>query len=102
MKRALLFERVADFGKLDDLTRLLEGLTFTDGEQGAEILLQGVDKDELLKQLQKENQNQKMMIEELMRENEELKRTRVAEPKNNAKVWILLLFFGFHCSNHIK
>ena len=57
------------------MTKLLEGLTFTESEQGTGIHSSGADKGEVIKQLQ-------IQIEALKRENEELK-ARIEGPGNN-------------------
>ena len=59
------------------MTRLLEGLNFTETDQGAENQ-QGVDAVELLEQKEKEIEEQKKEIEEQKKEIEEQKK-RIAE-----------------------
>ena len=59
------------------MTRLLEGLTFTETESLAENQL-GVDAVELLKKKEKKIEDMKRAIEELQKENEEQKK-RIGE-----------------------
>ena len=64
------------------MTKLLEGLTVTDSGQGAEAQSNNVDKDEVIKLHQKEN-------EQLRKDIDELKKAKVGGAENN-KVWIFL------------
>ena len=69
------------------MTRLLEGLTFTSSEQRAGNQSSGANKDEVIMQQLKEN-------EELKRENEELKKVKVTGEANEE----VLIFSSFFLS----
>ena len=89
------------------MTRLLEGLTFTETEQVAENQL-GIDAVELLKQKEKENEELKRANEQKEKENEEQKK-RIAELEatktggaGNKEVWILLFLLFLFLSDSLQ
>ena len=81
------------------MTRLLEGLTFTETEPVAENKLRVDTKDELLKKKEKEIEDMKRGTEQQKKENEEQKK-RIAELEatraggaGTKEVWILIFYF---------
>ena len=89
------------------MTRLLEGLTFTDVEQRSENQVDG-NAMELLRQKEKENEEQKKEIEAVKRAMEELQKAQASGTRNaevclsflrsNGQSFILCMFCDAGCA----